>query len=176
MRDELTKERLDALMRELAETAPGKGGYRVYLVGGGTAVYSGWRASSIDADLYSPEDGVFRDIQGIKERLNINVEFARPEHFVPPLAESDRRHLFIRTIGSVSFYHYDPYAQAFSKIVRGFERDVKDARSFIRSGMVEPSRLRALVRDIPETAYARYPNLSPDAVDQAVDDFLSQLR
>lgn len=175
MRAELTRERLAALMRELARTAPRGKSYRVYLVGGGTAVYAGWRASSIDADLCADEDAVFRDIQGIKERLNVNVEFARPEHFVPALEGSAERHVFIETVGRVSFYHYDPYAQVLSKVVRGFERDIEDARRFVRSGMVDPAKLRALVDAIPESAYAKYPSLSRAAVEQAVDAFLREL-
>jgi hypothetical protein len=162
-------------MRELARTAPRGKAYRVYLVGGGTAVHAGWRASSIDAGLYADEEAVFRDIQGIKERLNVNVEFARPEHFVPALRGSPRRHVFIETIGLVSFYHYDPYAQVLSKVVRGFERDIEDARRFVRSGMVDPEKLRALVEAIPPSAYAKYPSLSRAAVGQAVDAFLRDL-
>ena len=73
MRDDVTRERLRALMRELAETAPRGGRYAVYLVGGGTAVLVGWRPTSVDAALYAPDDVVFRDIQGIKERLGTGI-------------------------------------------------------------------------------------------------------
>jgi len=172
MRNELTRDRLRALMAEIARTAPQRSTFRVFLVGGGTAVYAGWRASSVDADLYAEEDAVFRDIQGIKERLNVNVEFARPEPFVPPLRGSERRHVFVETVGRVSYFHYDPYAQVLAKVVRGFERDILDARAFLKSGMVEPARLRALVEAIPASAYAKYPNLSRAAVLQAVEAFL----
>ena len=175
MRDEMTSERLRALMREIARTAPRGKAYRVYLVGGGTAVLSGWRPTSIDADLFAPDESVFRDIQGIKERLNVNVEFARPEHFVPALHDSESRHVFIETLDRVSYYHYDPYAQVLSKIVRGFERDVDDARQFIRAGMVDAEKLRDLVQRIPESAYAKYPNLSQDALRHAVEDFIADL-
>jgi len=175
VRDETTRERLEALMGELARTAPRGRAYRVYLVGGGTAVYAGWRPSSIDAALFSEEDAAFCDIQAIKDRLNINVEFARPEHFVPPLDGSSDRHVFIDTVGSVSYFHYDPYAQLLSKVVRGFERDLLDARDFVRSGMVAPDELRRLVAAIPASAYARYPNLSAEAVRQAVEEFFASL-
>jgi hypothetical protein len=175
MRAELTAERLRALMRELARTAPRGKACRVYLVGGSTAVYAGWRAASVDVDLCAEEESVFRDIQGIKERLNVNVEFARPEHFVPPLRGSAERHVFVETVGRISFFHYDPYAQVLSKVVRGFERDLDDARAFVRSGMVDPATLRALVEAIPDSEYARYPSLSRAAVEQAVDAFLRDL-
>jgi hypothetical protein len=62
-----------------------------------------------------------------------------------------------------------------SKVVRGFERDLDDALAFVRSGMVDPVTLRALVEAIPDSEYARYPSLSRAAVEQAVDAFLRDL-
>ena len=175
MRNRLTRESLLALMQEFARSAKSKRRRRIYLVGGGTAVLEGWRESSIDADLYAEQDDIFRDVQNIKERLNINIEFVRPEDFVPPLEGTETRHEFIDTVGQVSFYHYDPYAQLLSKVVRGFARDLADAKAFVASGMVDPDRFRSLVRGIPEAVYAKYPRLSAEAVRAAVDDFLSSL-
>lgn len=164
------------LMGELARTAPADRSFRVYLVGGGTAVLAGWREATIDADLSADDEAVFRDIQGIKERLRLNIEFARPEHFVPPLERSSERHVFIERVRDVEFYHYDPYAQLLSKVVRGFRKDLLDAERFISSGMVDSARFRELVDAVPDSAYARYPNLSRAAVEGAVEDFLSNLR
>ena len=161
-------------MGELARSAPRGRSFRVFVVGGGTAVQVGWRPSTIDADLFSDDDAVFRDVQRIKERLGLSIEFARPEDFVPALAGSDERHVFIETVGRVSFYHYDPYAQILSKLVRGFNRDMADAESFVASGMVDPARLRRLVHEIPEGAYARYPTLSRKAVLEVVEEFVSR--
>lgn len=175
VRNELTRDRLQALLREIGRTAPRNRHFRVYVVGGGTAVLMGWRPSSIDADLFSDQDAVFRDIQGIKERLDVNVELARPEQFVPPLPGSEDRHLFIEKIGRVSFHHYDPYAQILAKIVRGFARDLEDARNFVGSGLVEPVRLRALVKRIPAGVYSRYPQLTAKGVQEAVEDFLASV-
>jgi len=160
-------------MKELAQSAPRRGAYRVYFVGGGTAVYLGWRRSSIDVDLFSDQEVIFRDIQRIKEHLNINIEFARPEDFVPPLDGTADRHVFVEKVGTITFFHYDPYAQLFSKIVRGFERDLEDARKFVGTGTVDPAQFRALVAKIPDAAYARYPSLSRNGVEAAVDRFLS---
>jgi len=174
VRASATRERLLELMRELARTAPRKGHYRVYLVGGGTAVYLGWRPSSLDVDLSADQEAIFHDIQGIKERLNINIEFASPEHFVPPLPGTADRHIPIETIGRVSFYHFDPYAQALSKIVRGFDRDMDDAKQFLESGLVDGPILRDLVSRIPEASFARYPSLSRSAIVGAVEQFLSR--
>jgi len=162
-------------MKELARSAPARRSYRVFFVGGGTAVHAGWRTSTIDADLYSDDEQVFHDVQGVKERLDVNIEFVRPEDFVPALAGSEGRHVFIQTVGRVSFFHYDPYAQLLSKVVRGFDRDMQDAEKFLSSGMVDPERFRTLVHGIPDKAYAKYPALSRLAVLEAVDEFLSQI-
>jgi hypothetical protein len=128
----------------------------------------------VDANLHADRDEVFRDIQGIKERLQLNVEFVRPEDFVPALEGSDARHVFIETLGKVSFYHYDPYAQLLSKVVRGFRRDLEDAERFLADDMVDAERFRSLVHEITEASYAKYPALSRDAVVEAVEGFLSR--
>jgi hypothetical protein len=159
-------------MKAIASTAPTRGSYRVYLVGGATAVLLGWRESTVDADLYAEQDVVFRHIQEIKERLQLNIEFARPEDFVPSLQGSGDRHVFIEAVRNVSFFHYDPYAQTFSKVVRGFAQDLQDAERFISSGMVDPALFRRLVSEVPEKAWARYPAISRQAVMQAVERFL----
>lgn len=172
MRNELTRERLAELMRAIGRSAPSRRkSYRVYLVGGATAVWCGWRAASVDADFHTDHDEVFEDVQGLKTRLNLNIEFARPEHFVPALPGADTRHVFIEKVGSVEFFHYDPYSQCFSKVVRGFARDLADAHQFVASGMVDTAKLRALVDAISDAAFARYPTLSPAAVRDAVGDF-----
>ena len=73
----------------------------------------------------------------------------------------------------MSFYHYDPYAQLLSKIIRGFTRDLADAQAFLNRGMVDPDTFRTLVHAIPEDIYAKYPALSGKAVRETVDAFLS---
>jgi hypothetical protein len=175
MRDRLTRESLRGLMRELARSARQGRHYGIYLVGGATAVLQGWRESSLDADLSATDDEIFRDVQAVKERLRLNIELVRPEDFVPPLEGSAERHVFIETVGAVSFFHYDPYAQLLSKIVRGFERDLVDARAFIRAGMVDVGRFRRLVWAIPDAAWSKYPRYAPAAVRKAVQDFIDDV-
>ena len=173
MRRRLTRDGLHDLMTELARTAPDRKPHRVYFVGGATAVLREWRESTIDADLHADDDVIFHDVQGLKERLQLHIEFVRPEDFVPALSGSAERHVFEERVGTLSFFHHDPYAQLLSKVVRGFHRDMEDARSFLGSGMVDAERFRSLVKAIPDAAYARYPALSPEAVLEAVDDFLA---
>lgn len=58
--------------------------------------------------------------------------------------------------------------------MRGFRKDLLDAEAFVKSGLVEPERFRELVRGIPDSAYASYPNLSRDSVRTAVDEALAK--
>ena len=173
MREGLTRDRLHALMDALAGSAPSGISIRAYFIGGATAVDRGWRSSTIDADLHASDDRLFTHVQQIKDRLRVNVELARPEDFVPPLLGSEDRHIFIETIGQVSFFHYDPYAQLFSKVVRGFRQDLEDAVRFLDDELVETERFRTLVHGIPDESYSRYPNLSRTTVEDVVQDFLS---
>jgi hypothetical protein len=174
MREALTRDRLHELMQALAGSAPRDVAVRVYFIGGATAVDRGWRVSTIDVDLHATDDRLFADILKIKERLHVNVELARPEDFVPPLAGSNNRHVLIETIGKVGFFHYDPYAQLLSKIVRGFRQDLEDAAHLLDDRLVEAERFAALVRGITDESYSRYPNLSRPAVESAVEEFLSE--
>jgi hypothetical protein len=84
--------------------------------------------------------------------------------------------LFIDTIGAVSFFHYDPYSQLFSKLVRGFRQDLEDAENFLAEGLVKAERFRALVKKIPKAAYSKHPALSRTGIHDAVDEFLSRRR
>lgn len=176
MRHELTRKRLHALMEELARSAPKRGNYGIYFTDGGTAVDLSWRASTIDVDLYADREEAVRDVQRIKNRLKLNIEFARPQNCVPPLKHSDTRHVFIQKKGRMTFYHYDPYSQVFSKIVRGFARDIEDAQAFVREGLVDPATVVALVESIPDAAYAGYPQLDRASVEEAVKDFIAHER
>jgi hypothetical protein len=173
MRQALTRDLLHAVMKALAESAPRGVAICVYFIGGATAVDRGWRPSTIDVDLFATDDRLLAGIPQIKERLRVNVELARPEDFVPPLAGSDGRHVFIETVGGVSFFHYDPYAQLLSKIVRGFRQDLEDASRLIEDGMVDAGRFEELVLAIADESYSRYPSLSRSAVEMAVRDFLA---
>lgn len=174
MRNKLDRPRIRALVEALSRSAPRGKTSRIYLVGGATAVLEGWRDSTIDADLHASDERILRDVQEIKERLELNVELVRPEDFVPGLSGAESRHVLVERVGALELFHYDPYSQLLSKIVRGFAKDLQDARSFLDSGMVDASRFRSLVRGIPRSAWTRYPALSRKAVEDAVETFLRE--
>src|SRR5205823_9892913 len=131
MREPLTASILKEFMKALAASAPTPS--RVFLVGGATAVLFGWRTSTIDVDLkIIPEsDEILRSLPALKESLQVNIELASPDDFIPELPGWQERSRFIQQVGKLSFYHYDFYAQALAKIERGHEIDLKDVNQML---------------------------------------------
>ncbi len=160
MRGETDREKIEAFMSALAQRVHGPG--RIYFTGGGTAVLFGWRATTIDLDLKSdPEPpGFFEAIATLKETINLNVELASPDDFIPALPGWRERSIFIGRRGEVDFYHYDLYAQALAKIERGHQRDLADVRAMLSRGLIQRGRAMELFLAIaPELI--RYPAIDP---------------
>lgn len=147
----------------------------VYLTGGGTAVLYGWRSSTADLDLkIVPErDSILREIPRLKEELEVNVELASPDDFIPELPGWRDRSPFIEREGRISFHHYDPYAQALAKIERGHSKDLRDAREMLERGLIEPSRLRRFFEEMESRLYL-YPAIDPKSFRRAVEEFLAK--
>lgn len=175
MRAPVDAARLGALMRHLGAAARQPG--RVYLTGGATAVLEGWRAATIDVDLkmVPEQDELFRAIPRLKDELSINVELASPADFIPELPGWDRRSRAIRTEGSLTFCHYDFYAQTLAKIERGHATDIEDVEQMIRRGLVEPTRLLDFLIAI-EPDLVRYPALDPPSFRRAVEAVVARHR
>lgn len=150
---------------------------RVYFTGGTTAVLLGWRGSTIDIDLKLIPDSneLLRALPRLKEELEINVEIASPDDFIPALPGWQERSAFIRQEGALTFLHYDFYAQALAKIERGYERDLADVREMFASELIKPQRLRELFDAIEPLLY-RYPAISPTAFRQALEQALADMR
>jgi hypothetical protein len=164
-------DRLRRFLVELAREADGPAD--VYLTGGATAVLLGWRETTIDADiLIVPDrDALLRALPRLKEELQLNVEIASPAHFIPELPGWRERRIFVLREGQVSFYHYDPYAQALAKIERGHAQDLADVDELLARGLVEPARLRELFDAIEPRLYL-YPAVEPRSFRRALEERL----
>lgn len=167
MRKQITASGIEEFIKILGAATRTQG--RVYLVGGATAVLLGWRDSTIDVDLkLIPEsDEILRSLPALKERLQMNIEMASPDHFIPELPGWQERSLFIQQAGSLAFFHYDFYAQALAKIERGHANDLQDVHEMVDRGLVEPVRLWELFEAIEDQLY-RYPALDGPSFRQAV--------
>ena len=147
-------------MRRLGGAARSPG--RIYLVGGSSAVLVGWRETTVDVDLkLDPEPaGVFEAIARAKEALNINVELAAPDDFIPELPGWRERSPFIGRHGRVDYHHYDFFAQALAKIERGHAQDLADVRAMGSRGLVRTARLLESF-EVIQPELIRYPALDP---------------
>lgn len=168
MRALADRERIQRFMQRLGEAADGE--TRAYFTGGATAVLYGWRATTIDVDLkLVPErDSLLRAIPILKERLQINVELASPDQFIPVPDGWEDRSPFIVQEGRLAFHHFDLYAQALAKVERGHAQDLADVDEMLRRGMIEPEGAIEYFVRIEPRLY-RYPAVDGASFRQAVE-------
>jgi hypothetical protein len=148
---------------------------RIFLVGGATAVLCGWRESTIDIDLkiQAGSEDVLKGIPGLKERLQVNVELASPDDFIPPLPSWEDRSRFIRQEGKLTFLHYDFYAQALAKIERGHRMDLLDVQAMIDQKLIDVKRLLEFFAAIEPEIY-RYPAIDARKFRSSVEHFVQE--
>jgi len=175
MREPADLNRIQRFMRALGEEA--RADARVYFTGGATAVLHGWRLSTIDVDVKMvPErDDLFRAIPALKERLQLNVELASPDNFVPVRADWEDRSPFVAREGRISFHHFDLCAQALSKIERGHAQDLDDVREFLRRGLIDRAELARYFEAVALQLY-RYPAIDPASFRARVEKTVAQVR
>lgn len=156
MRERADAERIRQVAGELGRVASEPA--NLYLTGGATAVFEGWRESTVDIDMrIEPEsEPLMRRVAELKDELHVNLEFASPLDFLPALPEWRERSRSRFREGSVTVLDFDLYSQALSKIARGFDLDLSDVNEMIERGLVDPARLRALFGEIEGDLY-RFP-------------------
>lgn len=156
---------LDALAREATTDT------QVFLVGGTSAVLVGWRNATVDVDLVMrPEsDALLRAIPALKERLNINVELASPDQFIPVPPGWEERSPWVAQIGRLTIRHYDFVAQALSKIERGHTRDLADVQAMVARRLITPLQVRDQFARLEPDLY-RFPAIDPASFRAAVDE------
>jgi len=175
MRRKVTVAGLKEFMQELAAAARSPG--KVYFTGGATALLLGFREQTIDIDLkLDPEpQGAFEAIAVLKNRLNLNVELASPDDFIPATADWRECSRHIASIGGVEFFHYDFSLQALAKLERGHGQDLKDVASFLQGGYVTVQQLKSRFAQI-EPQLLRYPAVDPQEFKKKVESFLAELQ
>jgi hypothetical protein len=143
---------------------------RAYLAGGATAVLLGWRDATIDVDLKfvgGDADRLLREIPRLKEQLQLNVELATPDDFIPVPAGWEDRSRFELQEGALAVYHFELVWQALAKIHRGHRQDLEDVGLMLRLGLVEPTGIRAAFSAIQGDLY-RFPNIDAASFRRAV--------
>jgi hypothetical protein len=170
MRLEADLSRIEAFFHALSRAATKPAD--VFLTGGATAVLFGWRGTTLDVDLklIPDSDELLRAIPKIKEKLQLNIELAAPDQFIPELPGWRDRSIFIRQVGKLAFWHYDAYSQALSKIERGHAKDHGDVEAMAATGLIEKPDLLRLFAEIEDRLY-RYPAIDPREFRSAVEAF-----
>src|SRR3954468_11184367 len=168
MRERADAERIRRLAAELGRAVPS--GTKMYLTGGATAVLEGWRESTVDIDVrFEPDsDPALRRIAALKEELAVNVELASPLDFLPELPGWRDRSRFRFREGNLEVFDFDLYSQALSKLERGFELDLEDVGSMVRSGELKPDKLLELYEAV-ESELFRFPAVDPPKLRSSVE-------
>lgn len=171
MREKVSAERIEKFMKVIGRA--GRKNARIYFVGGATAVLLGWRETTIDLDVkvIPDSDEILRALPKLKEDLQLNIELASPDDFIPPLPGWEERSTYITKEGPIEFFHYDFYAQALAKIERGHVTDILDVRQMIDRGLIEPSRLMELFARIEAGLY-KYPAVDAKTFRLAIEELL----
>lgn len=147
---------------------------RLYLTGGAALVHRGIRpGQTLDIDIQITIDptNLTTRIAQLKQKMNINVEFASPGDFIPLPAQWETRSEFIKRYDQVDAFYFDWYSIALSKMQRANRQDVVDVQLLVRQGFVDVSELDLLCQDvlnkISNPPYDRLlPNLSPQQFSQ----------
>jgi hypothetical protein len=169
MRRLVDAERIRRFMKALGDEADRE--TRLYFAGGATAVLMGWRASTVDVDIQmDPEsDRLYRALPQLKESLDLNVEMASPDRFIPAVPGWQERSKFIAREGRISFYHYDLYAQVLAKIHRGHAQDLADVEEMLARGLVDRSEILRRFEQIEPDLY-RFPAIDPATFRRRVEE------
>ncbi len=168
MRRLATAERIRTFLSRLGAAA--REPTTAYLTGGSTAVLLGWRDSTIDIDLkLVPDSGsLLRAVPRLKDELEINVELASPDLFIPVPPGWEDRSPWEATEGMLSVRHFDLTAQAVAKLERGHARDLGDVRAMLERDLVGREGLLAYLSAIEDELY-RFPAIDPPSFRRAVE-------
>ena len=141
---------------------------RLYLTGGAALVHRGIRAGqTLDINIQITIDPaqLMSQVIQLKQRTNINIEFASPGDFIPLPTQWEARSEFIKRYGQADMFYFDWYSIALSKMQRASQQDVVDVQSLVTQQYVDVNELDVLSRDVVDkigrSPYDRqFPNLS----------------
>jgi hypothetical protein len=163
-----TADRIRRLLRELGRAS--REPTTLYLTGGATAVLHGWRETTIDVDikLVPDRDEILRAIQRLKDELEVNVELASPDLFLPVTDDWEAASPWETTESHLVVRHFDLRAQALGKVERGHDRDLADVAAMLDRGLVTAGALWRYFDAIRPQLY-RFPAVDERRLAEAIE-------
>ncbi|HLG64831.1 MAG TPA: DUF6036 family nucleotidyltransferase [Ktedonosporobacter sp.] len=165
MRQRVGRQEIEQFLIQVGRTQqPG----RLYFTGGAALVHRGIRlGQTLDIYIQITIDpaNLTTQIAQLKQKMNIDIEFASPGDFIPLPTQWEARSEFIKRYNQVDVFYFDWYSIALSKMQRANRQDVVDVQLLIRQGVVDVTELDRLCQDvlskIGRPPYDRFlPNLS----------------
>lgn len=148
---DITASELKRFLRQLGHCYRHSG--RVYLVGGSSLIIVTAKASTLDIDLQfdvpAEHHGEFiRCLREVSRRLQVPVEQASPDQFIPLPTGYQDRHQFIGRYGLLDVFHFDFYSIALSKLHRGNEKDFADVIQMVQNQLITLPKLRNYFHEV----------------------------
>lgn len=149
---------------------------RIYFSSGTSIVYWGIREKSLDIDIKVEGSGVGEIIRDAKEDLNVNIEPEHPGNFIPLPDSWRERSPFVNQIGSVQFFHLDPYAVAISKFSRSTQKDLEDVRGLVEAEKIKLDKLKEIFfsNDYQEKLKDVF-SVDPEVIGERINELSSAL-
>jgi hypothetical protein len=148
MRQRVGRQEVEYFLTEVGRTRQSG---RLYLTGGAALVHRGIRpGQTLDIDIQITIDpgNLTAHIAQLKQKINMNIEFASPGDFIPLPTQWEARSEFIKRYHQVDAFYFDWYSLALSKMQRANRQDVVDVQLLVRQGYVEVSELDLLCQDV----------------------------
>lgn len=151
LRNNVDQQRINLFLKLLGKEFRHPG--RVYLVGGTSLVFEGYREQSLDIDLAFDIEADYhtdfvRAVQTLKTKLNINIEQASPADFIPLPTGYKNRCEYINRYGQLEVFHFDLYSTALSKISRGTQNDFNDVLILLQNKRLLWDKLETYFEEI----------------------------
>jgi hypothetical protein len=148
---DITTQALQDFLEQLGQCYRHPG--RLYLVGGSSLILVAAKVSTLDIDIQFDIPGEYHDVfirclREISRQLQLPVEQASPDQFIPLPHGYQDRHQYIGRYGSLEVFHFDFYSVALSKLHRGNEKDFADVVQMVAQGLIALPQLREQFQEI----------------------------
>ncbi|GAC1361812.1 MAG: hypothetical protein NVS2B12_05900 [Ktedonobacteraceae bacterium] len=165
MRPSVDKKAIESFLQQLGRTFRKAG--RLYLVGGAALVHAGVRpgfTQDIDIQVGGANEGdLIISIQRLIQQMQINIEFASPQDFIPLPTQWEANAQYIGRYGQIEVFYFDFYSIALSKIERATTRDIEDVKLLVQQKRIALDELDTSYQEVlAQLGKGHYPKITPE--------------